>query len=423
MKIAIDLTPVQPGGLNGGAKPLVLDLVQCLVETAPDDEFLFLTSDVTDVELSFLDAPNARRMCMIERRPTRTALPPANAGPVSLKRRVRFALTRVLPPDLMLWIERAYLFATRQRPKHTGLLSDLGIDLLFSPFTALYFYEPRIPSVSLVHDLQVFTYPRFFTPEQRASRVQDFLRAASRAERLVCTSEYVRDKVLAHAQVALEWVPVINPRMARRLPAVDTASQEKVLMRFGLREGEFLLYPANFWTHKNHAMLLTALGILRANRPDLPLKLVCPGEHSGGFGALRCATEAMHLNDQVLFPGFVTDAELAALYQSCLAVVFPSLYEGFGLPVLEAMAFGAPVLCSRATSLPEVAGDAALYFDPRKPDDIARAVEQVATDEQLRHRLTEAGSERAEQYADLGQTAREYLALFRELVRVGEAQP
>jgi len=189
-----------------------------------------------------------------------------------------------------------------------------------------------------------------------------------------------------------------------------------VLDRYGLRTDRFLFYPANFWPHKNHPMLFTAFGLYRARHPHSELKLVCtgtPGEH---LEHLRTASERMGLSEWVVFPGYVSDDEFAALLQSCHAVIFPSLYEGFGMPILEAMAFGKPVLCSNATSLPEVAGEAALFFDPRKPMEIVNAIERIESEAGLVAYLVQQGQQRLAAFGGPVEMAQQYLQVFREVL-------
>jgi hypothetical protein len=120
----------------------------------------------------------------------------------------------------------------------------------------------------------------------------------------------------------------------------------------------------------------------------------------------------MGLADRIVFPGYLPNAELAALVSNCSGVVFPSLYEGFGLPVIEAMAAGVPVACSNTTSLPEVAADAAILFDPRIPVEIAQAMITLVSDEARRQQLIQAGRQRGEEFSDSGRAAREYWDLF-----------
>jgi hypothetical protein len=128
------------------------------------------------------------------------------------------------------------------------------------------------------------------------------------------------------------------------------------------------------------------------------------------------SARCMGLQEWLRFPGYMPEDEFVALLQSCQAVIFPSLYEGFGMPVLEAMAFGKPVLCSNVTSLPEVAGEAALFFDPRKPTEIVRAIERIEADPALVARLTEHGRQRVAAFGDSSRMAQQYWQVFREAV-------
>ncbi len=160
-------------------------------------------------------------------------------------------------------------------------------------------------------------------------------------------------------------------------------------------------------------MLLSAFAI--GCRSGLPagLKLVCSGAPGARRDWLLRSAQSLGLGDRVLFPGFLPEPELAALMSRSRGVVFPSLYEGFGLPVIEAMACGVPVACGRLTALPEIAGDAAMLFDPRVPAQIVEALVSLACDEALRARLIDAGTRRAAEFADAERMAAEYWDLFR----------
>ena len=166
---------------------------------------------------------------------------------------------------------------------------------------------------------------------------------------------------------------------------------------------KFFLYPANFWQHKNHHTLLTAF--VAARKAGLPndIKLVCTGAPGEGMNAVIAAAQSMGLGGVASFPGFVDDCEFVALMKSALGVVFPSLYEGFGMPIIEAMAVGCPVACSNCTSLPEVAGDAAILFDPHEPGEIAEAICRLESDQELRSMLVARGKKRANEFADAEQ--------------------
>jgi glycosyltransferase involved in cell wall biosynthesis len=232
---------------------------------------------------------------------------------------------------------------------------------------------------------------------------------------LVCISKYVRSTLLEHYSILPEKVVSIPIRLFDRLKKPAPGATNDVLRKYGLAANEFLLYPANFWPHKNHAMLFTAFGMFRSRHLKSELKLVCTGAPNERMEILRDAVLRMGLQGWVHSPGFLSETEFAALMASCRGLVFPSLHEGFGMPILEAMVFGKPVLCSNVTSLPEVGGDAAIYFDPRKPDDIVDALESIDGNPQLLVSLVERGKQRLSSFGDTGQMASDYMSVFRKV--------
>jgi glycosyltransferase involved in cell wall biosynthesis len=287
----------------------------------------------------------------------------------------------------------------------------MDADLLFCPFTATTYFEPGIPTVCTIYDLQYKTYPEFFAAEDVAHRDRTFIEACRHATALTAISDYSRDSAVAHGNLDPERIRTIHLRMAQRIS--HEAEHDKAVLSFlGLTPQRYLIYPANFWKHKNHEMLLTAFGMACHERLAADIKLVCTGAPGVRQVWLMSAAHNMNLADRVLFPGHLPNAELAALMANCSGVVFPSLYEGFGLPVIEAMAAGVPVACSNATSLPEVAADAAIFFDPRIPTQIAQAMASLVEDEALRARLIQAGQQRATEFSDVERMAGEYWDLF-----------
>lgn len=364
--IAVDLTPVLPGGENGGAKIFVLELLRRLAEIAPQTQFVLLTQAASHDELQALDRPNMRRLKM------------------TLKERVG-----------------------------ESLLHDMRVDLLFCPFTAPTYFESALPTVCTIYDLQYKTYPEFFAAEDVAQRGRTFDNACGLATMLTAISDYSRDRAIEEGDLDASRIRTIYLRMAQRVaPGVESNSE--ALASYGLTPHRYLMYPANFWKHKNHEMLLTAFGMACHQGLTADVKLVCTGASGIRQEWLMRAARAMNLADRILFPGYLPNAELAMLMVNCAGVVFPSLYEGFGLPVVEAMSAGVPVACSNTASLPEVVADAAILFDPRVPTQIMQAMMSLVDDEVLRARLIQAGQRRAVEFSDSTQMAWEYWALFQE---------
>lgn len=403
--IAVDLTPVLPGGENGGAKIFVLELLRRLAGMAPDTQFVLLTQAASHDELATMDCLNIRRLMIV--------------GPVvksSLHTCAQGLATRVLPHlpgRLRRLIGRlgSKLLTFFKRSGSGSLLRDMGVDLLFCPFTAPTYFELGIPTVCTIYDLQYKTYPEFFAAEDVAHRECTFIEACRRATVLTAISDYSRDSAITHGSLDPARIRTIHLRMAQRI--VPGAEHDKAILdRLGLASQRYLVYPANFWKHKNHEMLLTAFGMACNEGLPADIKLVCTGAPGARQEWLKNAARIMNLGDRIIFPGYVPNAELAALMANCIGVIFPSLYEGFGLPVIEAMAAGVPVACSNTTSLPEVAANAAVLFDPRVPIQIAQAIISLVEDEALRARLIQAGLQRAAEFSDSTRMAREYWELF-----------
>jgi glycosyltransferase involved in cell wall biosynthesis len=173
---------------------------------------------------------------------------------------------------------------------------------------------------------------------------------------------------------------------------------ERVRERYQIR-GRFILYAGNIKPHKNLERLVSAFGRLKERPGHEDVKLLIIGDEVNKYGALRRSVEAAGVRQDVRFFGFVPVGTLAALYRLADAFAFPSLYEGFGLPPLEAMACGTPVLTSRISSLPEVVGDAALLVDPYSVEDIASGLERILGDEALRADLITRGRARVGQFS------------------------
>jgi glycosyltransferase involved in cell wall biosynthesis len=209
------------------------------------------------------------------------------------------------------------------------------------------------PSVVTLHDVQHLDLPAMFPRAERAFRAVAWHPSVRGADRVITISAFVRDRAVARLGLDASRIRVVPL-------GVDHAR-----LHPGDEEREpFLLYPARPWPHKNHARLYEAFALLRRERPEL--RLVLTG--GGDFGAVP---------DGVDVRGLVSDDELASLYRRASALVFPSLYEGFGLPPLEAMASGCPVACSNAAALPETVGDAARLFDPHDARAMVGAVRDV----------------------------------------------
>lgn len=403
--IAVDLTPVLPGGENGGAKLFVLELVSGLASQAPHVQFVLLTQAASHEELAILDRNNVHRLMVIGEL--------AAIGGTSGARSRYTALVSMLPgfvrARLAQGIYGGISFIKRLGGK--SVLRKIGADLLFCPFTAPTFYEPSVPTVCTVYDLQFATYPHFFEPEDLAQRKSTFLDACRKAVMLVGISDYTRNTAITYGKLPSNRIQAVSLRMAQRMPSSDPEGME-ALESLGVSSRRYLLYPANFWKHKNHEMLLTAFGMACSQGLPHDIKLVCTGAPSARRDFIQIAAAGFGLAQRILFPGYLSNVEFSVLMRNAGGLVFPSLYEGFGMPILEAMAMGVPVACSNVTALPEVAGNAAVLFDPKKPFAIAKALVDLITDEPLRQKLINNGHCQSRRFSDSEQMFSDYWRIF-----------
>jgi glycosyltransferase involved in cell wall biosynthesis len=398
--VAVDLTPLLPGGENGGARIFVLELLPRLARMAPGTRFTLLTQSASHADLAWLESANVARLQVLGESASR-----ARGTAFRVGSRVLAVMPRAVR---RLAAGTAYAVNARLKAGSGGLMRKLGTDLLFCPFTAPTYREDGIATVCTIYDLQFHAHPEFFTPEDAALREHALRDACRQATRLAAISDFSRAQATTFGHLDPARIETIALRLARRMPAGATS----ILDRLRLARGQYLLYPANFWKHKNHERLLAAFARV-GDEPALQgMKLVLTGAPGEREQAVRGQAHELSLGERVTFAGFVSDAELAALLCDARAVVFPSLYEGFGLPVLEAMAASVPVACSGTTALADIARDAALFFDPQDVDAIARAMAGIVQDEALRERLVAAGRARAAEYSDADRMAREYWNLF-----------
>jgi glycosyltransferase involved in cell wall biosynthesis len=409
-RVVVDLTPLLPGAENGGAKLIALELVRNLAGLTPDCQWILVARYPNLPELLSLVRENVQIQPFEESAaPTGTS---QMAGKIlgRMKRKlVRMLKVQSLQPVVEL-IKTVY-------KRHTARVKvDETADLIFCPFTAPFLFNPNIPLVSIVYDLQFIYYPQFFSESARIERCRNFTDACRLATRIVSISNHVTETILSNSSISREKVRTLLPQLSRRLSSISAPERDIEIPKLGLAADTYLLYPGNFWRHKNHNMLLTAYNIYLSSCHDSNMKLVCTGAPGESLDALKDVTHRMGISDRVVFPGFIPEKVFTALLVHCRALIYPSLFEGFGMPVFEALAYGKPVLCSELPSLKEIAADAAIYFDPRKPKAIAEAISTLMSDDGLRRDLAERGVRQAGKFGDTRKMAEMYLSIFQDAI-------
>lgn len=259
----------------------------------------------------------------------------------------------------------------------------------------------RGASVLTVHGLSWRIFPEVFTTALRWYWILTAERTMKKATRLVSISGWTKGVVARRLGIPEERIDVVHHGVdVDQFAAPEVESRvEEVRKRYGLPQ-RFLVHVGSLIPVKNLPALVRAYGALIAARPDLAeVQLVLVGGAGWGAQEVREQIRASRLEDRVHLTGFVPEPDLPALYRAAELFVFPSLYEGFGIPALEAMASGTPLVCSRASCLPEVVGGAGLFFDPHDEGQMTEAMARALSDEALREALAERGRERAPRFS------------------------
>ncbi len=258
----------------------------------------------------------------------------------------------------------------------------------------------RCRSVVTIHDCIHLRFPQYLRNRAALTYARTQMGAAARrSDRILTVSEASKRDILEFFDVPAEKITVIHNAIDEHFETAPPEDEvRRVAERYQLQE-RFVLYVGNVKPHKNLVRLLDAFHLLRRS-PDLQdVKLVIIGDEISKYAALRRAIHRYNLHKFVRFLGFLPDERLAIVYRLASVFVFPSLYEGFGLPPLEAMASGTPVVTSNVSSLPEVTGDAALLVDPTSAEAIADAMARVLRDPALAAQLAAKGLARSREFS------------------------
>lgn len=286
------------------------------------------------------------------------------------------------------------------------------LDLFFSPYIKGPLFLP-CPLVATIHDLMSLVHPAY-THWRAAGKHWLFRRmarlVARRAAAIITDSEYSREDIVRLLGVSREKLVVLPIGItADYRPINDAQVLTRVTHTYGISR-PYVLYVGNFKPHKNVTTLLYAFARLPKTVADAH-QLVLGGALDAFQPAHAALAVALGLAERVVFTGFIAESDLPALYAAAELFVLPSTYEGFGLPVLEAMACGTPVVCGHVTSLPEIVGDSALLIDPHNITEMAVAIERGLTDPALRQNLRAQGLQRAQRFTPQ-HTSRRVLALL-----------
>ncbi len=274
-------------------------------------------------------------------------------------------------------------------PLHLWFLFFVGIKLyvFFSPAHYIPFLCP-FRTVVTIHDLSYLYYPEEFLKKDLYQLKNWTEYALRRSSHIITVSETTKKDVLKEYKIPEKKISVIHNGYEA------PASTESIEIPPELK---YFLYVGTIQPRKNISLLISAFVEFHKVNPQYKLLLV--GKKGWLYESIFNQVEALHMEDSVLFLGYVSDAQKGSLYKHAVASIFPSLYEGFGIPLLEAMSHDCPVIASSLSSLPEIGGDACLYFDPKNSNELVKKMDSIVTDNELRKKLIAHGQKRIHHFS------------------------
>lgn len=372
MKVGVDATAIPAN--RAGAGNYIFNLVQALAKIDQDNQYVVFAKPEHIAEFS-IDQPNFHLLAVhiVQRRPLR-----------------------------LLW-EQFVL---------PELVQRYQVEVLHSPhYTTPIFNSSH--SVVTVCDMTFFLYPKMHGIMKRVFFQQMMQISSKRADRIIAISESTGKDLLHLLGVTPDKIhTVLLAADDNFRPIGDCVKVGKICRRYGLQPGEFFLYVGTLEPRKNVPALLHAYKDLLDS--GIQERLVIVGKKGWMFENIFATMQILGLENKVIFTGYVPDEDLPYLYNGARLFVYPSLYEGFGLPVLEAMACGTPVVTSNVSSMPEIVGDAGLLVNPHEHSQLAQAIECLIMDDDLHQSLKERGLERAAQFS-WEKTAQETLKIYSQV--------
>jgi glycosyltransferase involved in cell wall biosynthesis len=372
-RVLVDLRGLDPSGVNGGLQTYVIWLIPWLIKNHRE-KFSFLA--VGRVE---------------------------NADLVS----------SLLGEEDALWIEGPFEATLSHggegRPVVVSgawsvytAVRKLNIQTVYAPLGALPCLSiPSVHSVGLVADMLHMEMPMCLDPATVQTRVKNLETVVKHASLIQCISHSSESRLLHHLPAAqgktfFSYLPVQGRFESASASEGSTPPEET-----NKTGNPYFFYPANFWPHKNHLALIMGYHQYVQKQGAVAWDLVLTGaEYRGGMQQVSQTVEALGLRERVTFLGYVSDQELGKIWKGAGGLVFPSLHEGFGIPLVEAMHHQVPILTSPNYSLEEIAGSAALYFDPTKPEQIGDRMSELAASPDLAAKLVKRGADRLMRFSD-----------------------
>lgn len=375
MRIAVDVLSIREDGSAGGATGFAIELIRGLADEPGNTVFVLCA----DWNIGLLKEILPKKICFLQ---IVGADEQQKTGPVN-----------------------KILSKLRYKLKANGILHANKIDVLCCPFSAVGNREEGIPVVSTILDIQHEFYPQFFDKEELRNRRHFYANVLRKADWIVCISDYTKETFCSKYRFPKERATTIYISIQNRFKETDDSICEKL----GLERNNYIVYPANFWEHKNHKLLLNAFAMYTFYGGNG--KLVLSGNTLGQDEYFLDVINKLGLKDKVVITGYLSNQELHGLLRGMKGLIFPSLFEGFGIPVIEAMHFHKLVASSNLTSLPEIGCDSIFYFNPKKPDEVLDAINYLFNREMTEEMMTDYDKKLEEYHPHI--MIQKYMDVFR----------
>ncbi len=378
MKIAVDVLSIREDGSAGGATGFALELIKGFAGRE-NVQVMALCAD-WNINLLKKVLPDNVQLCQVVGDKKITGIG-----------RIDRTINRVM-----------------RRVRSGSVLAKNQVDILYCPFSAATFAERGIPTVSTILDIQHEFYPQFFAPQEFQHRRKFYQDIVKKVERVTCISDYTKETFCDKYGYPVERAETIYIAIQNRFEQED----DRVLDKLNIRDQKYIVYPANFWEHKNHKCLLNAFAMYAHEHRDM--KLVLTGNPLDQAEYYNELLKAMKIDDLTVITGYVTNEELYSILKNAKGLIYPSLFEGFGIPVVEAMHLKKLIACSDLTSLPEIGCEAIHYFNPKKPDAILEGINFLAQNQMTDDIIAEYEQKLKEYETDKMVDA--YLKVFEDVI-------
>lgn len=365
MKIGIDVTPIQSDGSAGGATGVAIELIKGLIKENNIQIVLVCSKENYNY----------------------------------LKNIFNNLVKYKIINNNITWSRK--ILNLRNIKKET---ISTKFDLLFCPFSAINYYDKGIPVVSTIHDIQHEYYPQFFTQTELEHRRKFYENIVKLADSVVCVSDYTKQTFCETYNFPIDRAFTVYNAIQNRFIEED----KTILKEFDLLDDQYIVYPANFWEHKNHKLLIMAFSMYTKNNKNA--KLVLTGNVLNKQEYYNDIIQKMKLEKNIIITGYLEENQLYSILVHSKGLIYPSLFEGFGIPVVEAMQMHKIIASSNLTSLPEIGCESIFYFNPKKPDDILEGIQYVF-DKKIDENIINEYNEKLKEF-DNPRMIKKYLELF-----------